>query len=165
MPKGVGVQVPPRAEGETRRAAVLRLFDRFRALKIDVPVLMPRKPTIGKTSKISVFQRKIGWICKLVRPARNETKPFVRDPQRGRSFSETRARGTRAKPPLWIRSDRCASRIWLRTRTRLHRVIFVRNLRCQVVPFVFCKNMIPAKSEMQNCVSLRQDQTKRNSAV
>ncbi len=40
-----------------------RLFDRFRAQKIGIPVLMPRKLTIGKTSKISIFQRKTGrWI-------------------------------------------------------------------------------------------------------
>jgi hypothetical protein len=43
----------PRAEGKSGVHQFLRLFDRFRSLKIDIPVLMPRKLTIGKTSKIS----------------------------------------------------------------------------------------------------------------
>ena len=66
MPKGVGVQVPPRAEGKIRRAAICSKFADFLIdfeAKIDISVLMPRKLTIGKPSKISIFQRETGrWI-------------------------------------------------------------------------------------------------------
>jgi hypothetical protein len=66
MPKGMGVQVPPRAEEIIGRAAVCSGFCDFLidfGPEIGIPALMPRKLTIGKTSKISIFQRKAGrWI-------------------------------------------------------------------------------------------------------
>jgi hypothetical protein len=56
----------PRAEEKIGCAAVCSSFADFLIdfeAKIDISVLMPRKLTIGKTSKISIFQRKTGrWI-------------------------------------------------------------------------------------------------------
>jgi hypothetical protein len=57
-----GFKSPPSRGGNRACSSFTDFLIDFEA-KIDISVLMPRKLTIGKTSKISIFQRKTGrWI-------------------------------------------------------------------------------------------------------
>ena len=62
MPKGVGVQVPPRAEGKICRATICHTFDRFSVLNryIARVARKPLKRSAGKASTVTVYERSDG---------------------------------------------------------------------------------------------------------
>jgi hypothetical protein len=88
---------PPGAEEKIGRSNFADFLIHFRA-KIGIPVLMPRRLTIGRTSKISIFQRKTGrWIVDWHDEHGGRRNPSFATPKEAEAFQKQK-RGTRAAP-------------------------------------------------------------------
>ena len=111
----MGFKSPPSRGGNQACSSLqqfLRLFDRFRALKIDIPVLMPRKLTIGKTSKISIFQRKTGrWIVSWYDQHGTRRNPSFATLKEAEARSITTSRPGRTLVSGLVSSAQCTSKL------------------------------------------------------